>query len=42
MDIAWWLTIFPGVAIFVTITAFNLVGEGLRDAVDPRLRKKIK
>lgn len=41
MDIAWWLTIFPGVAIFLTITAFNLVGEGLRDAVDPRLRKKI-
>lgn len=40
MDIAWWLTLFPGVAIFMTITAFNLVGEGLRDAVDPRLRGK--
>lgn len=39
MDIAWWLTFFPGLAIFVTITAFNLVGEGLRDAVDPRLRR---
>lgn len=39
MDIAWWLTLFPGIAIFVTITAFNLVGEGLRDAVDPKLRK---
>ncbi|MDO8520155.1 MAG: ABC transporter permease [Deltaproteobacteria bacterium] len=38
MDIAWWLTLFPGIAIFVTITAFNLVGEGLRDAVDPKLR----
>lgn len=36
MDIAWWLMVFPGVAIFVTITAFNLVGEGLRDAIDPR------
>jgi len=36
MDIAWWLMVFPGVAIFLTITAFNLVGEGLRDAVDPR------
>lgn len=35
---AWWLTVFPGLAIFVTVTAFNLVGEGLRDAVDPRLR----
>lgn len=37
MDIAWWLMLFPGVAIFVTVTAFNLVGEGLRDAIDPRL-----
>lgn len=36
MDIAWWLMVFPGFAIFFTITAFNLVGEGLRDAVDPR------
>ncbi|MBU4483885.1 ABC transporter permease [bacterium] len=38
MDVAWWLTIFPGFAIFITITAYNLVGEGLRDAIDPRLR----
>jgi peptide/nickel transport system permease protein len=38
IDFAWWLTIFPGVAIFLTITAYNLVGEGLRDAVDPRLK----
>ena len=36
MDIAWWLMLFPGVAIFITVTAFNLVGEGLRDAIDPR------
>ncbi len=36
MDIAWWLMVFPGFAIFLTITAFNLVGEGLRDAIDPR------
>jgi peptide/nickel transport system permease protein len=35
---AWWLTLYPGLAIFVTITAFNLVGEGLRDALDPRLK----
>lgn len=35
---AWWLTIFPGLAIFFTVTAYNLVGEGLRDAMDPRLR----
>jgi peptide/nickel transport system permease protein len=36
---AWWLVVFPGFAIFLTVTAFNLVGEGLRDAMDPRLRQ---
>ncbi len=35
-DYAWWLTTFPGFAIFVTVTAYNLLGEGLRDASDPR------
>lgn len=35
---AWWLAVFPGVAIFVTVLAYYLVGEGLRDALDPRLR----
>lgn len=39
IDFAWWLVTFPGLAIFVTVTAFNLVGEGLRDAMDPRLRQ---
>ncbi|NIA12943.1 MAG: ABC transporter permease subunit [Nitrospiraceae bacterium] len=38
-DSAWWLVTFPGLAIFLTVTAFNLVGEGLRDAMDPRLRQ---
>jgi len=38
MDIAWWLAIFPGLAIFINITAYNLVGEGLRDAIDPRMK----
>lgn len=38
MDVAWWLTLAPGVAIFVTITIYNLVGERLRDAIDPRLK----
>jgi peptide/nickel transport system permease protein len=37
MDFAWWLTIFPGFAIFLTITSYNMVGEGLRDAMDPKL-----
>ncbi len=36
---AWWLAIFPGFAIFLTVTFFNLIGEGLTDALDPRLRK---
>ncbi len=35
---AWWLAIYPGLAIFITVTAYNLVGEGLRDAIDPRLK----
>lgn len=35
---AWWLAVFPGVAIFLTVTAFNLLGEGLRDALDPRMK----
>ncbi|HOT49826.1 MAG TPA: ABC transporter permease, partial [Candidatus Hydrogenedentes bacterium] len=35
----WWLVTFPGFAIFITVTAFNLVGEGLRDAMDPRLKQ---
>lgn len=35
---AWWLAIFPGFAIFITVTIFNLLGEGLTDALDPRLK----
>ena len=34
----WWLAAFPGLAIFLTVTSYNLVGEGLRDAADPRLK----
>ncbi len=33
---AWWLTLYPGLALFLTVTAFNLMAEGLRDALDPR------
>jgi len=40
IDFAWWLAFFPGLAILITIMAYNFVGEGLRDAVDPRLRIK--
>jgi len=35
---AWWLILFPGLAIFLTVTVYNLLGEGLRDALDPRLK----
>jgi len=34
----WWLVVIPSVAMFLTVTIFNLVGSGLRDAMDPRLR----
>ena len=36
---AWWLSTFPGFAIVLVVLSFNLVGDGLRDALDPRLRK---
>ena len=36
---AWWLLAFPGLAILVTVMAFNLLGDGLRDALDPKLRR---
>jgi len=38
IDLAWWLMFYPGLAIFITVTCYNLVGEALRDALDPRLR----
>ncbi len=37
IEVAWWLSLFPGLAILVTVLSYNLVGEGLRDALDPRL-----
>ena len=36
---AWWIAIFPGTAIFITVTIFNLIGEGLTDALDPKMRE---
>ena len=38
IDLAWWMAFFPGMAIFVTVLCFNLVGDGLRDVLDPRQR----
>jgi dipeptide transport system permease protein len=36
---AWWVVTFPGLAILITVLAFNLMGDGLRDALDPRLKR---
>jgi ABC-type dipeptide/oligopeptide/nickel transport system permease subunit len=33
---AWWLSLFPGLAILITVLAFNLLADGLRDMFDPR------
>jgi len=38
IESAWWLSTFPGLAIVVVVLAFNVVGDGLRDALDPRMR----
>lgn len=39
IEFAWWLSLFPGLAILVTVLSYNLVGEGIRDALDPRLHR---
>lgn len=36
ITVAWWLSLFPGIAIFLTVLSFNLLGESLRDAIDPK------
>lgn len=38
MTTAWWLTVFPGLAIVVTTLATNIVGDAIRDRLDPKLR----
>ena len=35
----WWMAVFPGVAIFLTVLAYNVLGENFRDAIDPKMRK---
>ena len=37
---AWWVCTFPGVAILITVLAINLIGEGLNDALNPRLKER--
>jgi peptide/nickel transport system permease protein len=39
IEIAWWLSVFPGLAILITVLGYNLLGEGLRDALDPKFKK---
>jgi peptide/nickel transport system permease protein len=39
IELAWWLSVYPGLAILVTVLSYNLLGEGIRDALDPRLRQ---
>ena len=40
IEFAWWLSLFPGLAILITVLGYNLLGEGLRDALDPRTSNK--
>ena len=40
LRLAWWMCVFPGLAIFLTVLAVNLVGEGLNDALNPKLHRK--
>jgi peptide/nickel transport system permease protein len=39
IEIAWWLSVYPGLAILITVMGYNLLGEGIRDTLDPRLRE---
>lgn len=39
IEIAWWLSLFPGLAILITVLGYNLLGEGLRDELDPRQKR---
>jgi peptide/nickel transport system permease protein len=40
IQIAWWMAVFPGSALFILVLALNLFGDGLRDALDPRMRRR--
>jgi peptide/nickel transport system permease protein len=42
VTLAWWMAVFPGAAIFVVVLAFNLLGDGLRDVLDPKQRTMIE
>jgi len=40
IEVAWWMSVYPGMAILLTVLGYNLLGEGLRDVLDPRLREE--
>jgi peptide/nickel transport system permease protein len=42
LGLAWWMSVFPGAAIFLTVLAFNLAGDGLRDVLDPKQRTMLE
>nr|WP_276611924.1 ABC transporter permease [Kineococcus vitellinus] len=42
VDLAWWIAVFPGLAIVVLVLAFNLLGDGLRDVLDPQQRSALE
>ena len=41
LRIAWWMSVFPGIAIVLVVVSFNLLGDGLRDVLDPRMRREL-
>jgi peptide/nickel transport system permease protein len=41
LRIAWWMSVFPGLAIVIVVVSFNLLGDGLRDVLDPRMRREL-
>jgi peptide/nickel transport system permease protein len=41
IELAWWQSLYPGLAILITVLSYNLLGEGIRDALDPRLRQSL-
>ncbi len=41
LRVAWWLSVFPGLAIMLTVLSFTLLGDGLRDVLDPKSRRVV-
>jgi len=41
IEFAWWLSFYPGLAILITVLGYNLLGEGIRDALDPRIHQEL-